>query len=189
MPGGFGQRGIEGMIKAIRYAREEKIPFLGICLGMQLASIEFARNVCHLPDVNSIEFDDMCETPLIHLMSDQTLDDMGGTQRLGNYDCELLKGSRAYDLYGKELIQQRHRHRYEFNNKYKDILEQHGLVVSGKNPERNLVEIIELKDHPYFVACQFHPEFSSRPNRSEPLFQGLITAAYHQKYDKKNIQK
>ncbi|MFQ7319004.1 MAG: CTP synthase [Massilimicrobiota timonensis] len=189
VPGGFGQRGIEGMIKAIRYAREEKIPFLGICLGMQLASIEFARNVCHLPDVNSIEFDDMCETPLIHLMSDQTLDDMGGTQRLGNYDCELLKGSRAYDLYGKELIQQRHRHRYEFNNKYKDILEQHGLVVSGKNPERNLVEIIELKDHPYFVACQFHPEFSSRPNRSEPLFQGLITAAYHQKYDKKNIQK
>ena len=189
VPGGFGQRGIEGMIKAIRYAREEKIPFLGICLGMQLASIEFARNVCHLPDVNSIEFDDMCETPLIHLMSDQTLDDMGGTQRLGNYDCELLKGSRAYDLYGKELIQQRHRHRYEFNNKYKDILGQHGLVVSGKNPERNLVEIIELKDHPYFVACQFHPEFSSRPNRSEPLFQGLITAAYHQKYDKKNIQK
>lgn len=189
VPGGFGQRGIEGMIKAIRYAREEKIPFLGICLGMQLASIEFARNVCHLPDVNSIEFDDMCETPLIHLMSDQTLDDMGGTQRLGNYDCELLKGSRAYDLYGKELIQQRHRHRYEFNNKYKDILEQHGLVVSGKNPERNLVEIIELKDHPYFVACQFHPEFSSRPNRSEPLFQGLITVAYHQKYDKKNIQK
>ena len=146
VPGGFGQRGIEGMIKAIRYAREEK-------------------------------------------MSDQTLDDMGGTQRLGNYDCELLKGSRAYDLYGKELIQQRHRHRYEFNNKYKDILGQHGLVVSGKNPERNLVEIIELKDHPYFVACQFHPEFSSRPNRSEPLFQGLITAAYHQKYDKKNIQK
>ena len=189
VPGGFGQRGIEGMIKAIRYAREEKIPFLGICLGMQLASIEFARNVCHLPDVNSIEFDDMCETPLIHLMSDQTLDDMGGTQRLGNYDCELLKGSRVHELYSKDLIQQRHRHRYEFNNKYKEILEEHGLIVSGKNPERDLVEIIELENHPYFVACQFHPEFASRPNRSEPLFQGLITAAYHQKYDKKNIQK
>lgn len=189
VPGGFGQRGIEGMIKAIRFAREEKIPFLGICLGMQLASIEFARHVCGLQDVNSIEFDEMCATPLIHLMSDQTLDDMGGTQRLGNYDCELLKGSRVQELYGKDLIQQRHRHRYEFNNKYKDILEQHGLIFSGKNPERNLVEIIELKDHPYFVACQFHPEFSSRPNRSEPLFQGLITAAYHKKYDEKNIQK
>ncbi len=189
VPGGFGQRGIEGMIKAIRFAREEKIPFLGICLGMQLASIEFARHVCGLQDVNSIEFDEMCATPLIHLMSDQTLNDMGGTQRLGNYDCELLKESRVHELYGKDLIQQRHRHRYEFNNKYKDILEQHGLVFSGKNPERNLVEIIELKDHPYFVACQFHPEFSSRPNRSEPLFQGLITAAYHKKYDEKNIQK
>ena len=189
VPGGFGQRGIEGMIKAIRFAREEKIPFLGICLGMQLASIEFARHVCGLQDVNSIEFDEMCATPLIHLMSDQTLNDMGGTQRLGNYDCELLKGSHVHELYGKDLIQQRHRHRYEFNNKYKDILEQHGLVFSGKNPERNLVEIIELKDHPYFVACQFHPEFSSRPNRSEPLFQGLITAAYHKKYDEKNIQK
>lgn len=189
VPGGFGQRGIEGMIKAIRFAREEKIPFLGICLGMQLASIEFARHVCGLQDVNSIEFDEMCATPLIHLMSDQTLNDMGGTQRLGNYDCELLKESRVHELYGKDLIQQRHRHRYEFNNKYKDILEQHGLIFSGKNPERNLVEIIELKDHPYFVACQFHPEFSSRPNRSEPLFQGLITAAYHKKYDEKNIQK
>lgn len=189
VPGGFGQRGIEGMIKAIRFAREEKIPFLGICLGMQLASIEFARHVCGLQDVNSIEFDEMCATPLIHLMSDQTLNDMGGTQRLGNYDCELLKGSHVHELYGKDLIQQRHRHRYEFNNKYKDILEQHGLIFSGKNPERNLVEIIELKDHPYFVACQFHPEFSSRPNRSEPLFQGLITAAYHKKYDEKNIQK
>ena len=189
VPGGFGQRGIEGMIKAIRFAREEKIPFLGICLGMQLASIEFARHVCGLQDVNSIEFNEMCETPLIHLMSDQTLNDMGGTQRLGNYDCELLKESRVHELYGKDLIQQRHRHRYEFNNKYKDILEQHGLVFSGKNPERNLMEIIELKDHPYFVACQFHPEFSSRPNRSEPLFQGLITAAYHKKYDEKNIQK
>lgn len=188
VPAGFGQRGIEGMIKAIRFAREEKIPFLGICLGMQLASIEFARHVCGLQDVNSIEFDEMCATPLIHLMSDQTLNDMGGTQRLGNYDCELLKGSRVHELYGKDLIQQRHRHRYEFNNKYKEILEEHGLIVSGKNPERDLVEIIELENHPYFVACQFHPEFASRPNRSEPIFQGFITAACHKKYQEESTQ-
>ncbi|OUQ29661.1 CTP synthase [Massilimicrobiota sp. An134] len=188
VPGGFGQRGIEGMIKAIRFAREEKIPFLGICLGMQLASIEFARHVCGLQDVNSIEFDEMCATPLIHLMSDQTLNDMGGTQRLGNYDCELLKGSHVHELYGKDLIQQRHRHRYEFNNKYKEILEEHGLIVSGKNPERDLVEIIELENHPYFVACQFHPEFASRPNRSEPIFQGFITAACHKKYQEESTQ-
>lgn len=188
VPGGFGQRGIEGMIKAIRFAREEKIPFLGICLGMQLASIEFARHVCGLQDVNSIEFDEMCATPLIHLMSDQTLDDMGGTQRLGNYDCELLKGSRVHQLYGQDMIQQRHRHRYEFNNKYKEILEEHGLIVSGKNPERDLVEIIELENHPYFVACQFHPEFASRPNRSEPIFQGFITAACHKKYQEESTQ-
>lgn len=184
VPGGFGERGIEGMIESIRYARENNIPFLGICLGMQLASIEFARHVCHLEDVNSVEFDEMCKTPLIHLMSDQSLEDMGGTQRLGDYDCELIPGTKAHELYGKELIQQRHRHRYEFNNKYKEILEENGLVISGRNPERNLVEIIELKDHPYFVAAQFHPEFASRPNRSEPLFQGLVTAAHNKKYKK-----
>ena len=181
IPGGFGERGIEGMIIAIQYARENNIPFLGICLGMQLASIEFARHVCHLEDVNSMEFNELCRTPLIHLMSDQSLDDMGGTQRLGNYDCELLEGTKAQSLYGKNLIQQRHRHRYEFNNKYKDVLQQHGLIISGRNPERDLVEIIELKDHPYFVAAQFHPEFASRPNRSEPLFQGFITAACQNK--------
>lgn len=177
VPGGFGERGIEGMIRAIQYARENKIPFLGICLGMQLASIEFARHVCQLEDVNSIEFDEMCKTPLIHLMSDQSLDDMGGTQRLGDYDCQLKEGTKAYHLYKKPMIKQRHRHRYEFNNKYRGIMEEHGLIVSGINPERNLVEIVELKDHPYFVAAQFHPEFSSRPNRSEPLFQGFINAA------------
>ncbi|WP_050637251.1 CTP synthase [Candidatus Stoquefichus sp. SB1] len=181
VPGGFGERGVEGMIMAIQYARENKIPFLGICLGMQLASIEFARHVCHLEDVNSIEFNELCHTPLIHLMSDQSLDDMGGTQRLGNYACTLKPGTKAYHLYGQKVIQQRHRHRYEFNNKYKEILEQNGMIVSGENTERNLVEIIELKDHPYFVACQFHPEFSSRPNHSEPLFQGFITAASQNK--------
>lgn len=179
VPGGFGERGIEGMILAIKYARENSVPFLGICLGMQLASIEFARHVCHLEDVNSIEFNEMCKTPLIHLMSDQSLDDLGGTQRLGNYKCHLKEGSKAFQLYGQSDIKQRHRHRYEFNNKYREILENAGLIVSGENLERNLVEIIELKDHPYFVACQFHPEFASRPNRSEPLFQGFITAAAH----------
>lgn len=184
VPGGFGQRGIEGMIIAIQYARENHVPFLGICLGMQLASIEFARHVCGLEDVNSIEFDQMCKTPLIHLMSDQSLEDMGGTQRLGNYDCQLVLGTKAYELYGTDMIQQRHRHRYEFNNKFRKTLEEHGLVVSGTNPERDLVEIIELKDHPYFIASQFHPEFKSRPNRSEPIFQGLVTAAYKRKYEK-----
>lgn len=182
VPGGFGNRGIEGMIIAIEFARENNIPFLGICLGMQLASIEFARNVCHLPDVNSIEFNPKCQTPLIHLMSDQSLEDMGGTQRLGNYDCLLTKDTKVYQLYKKNLIQERHRHRYEFNNQYKSILEEHGLIISGINPERDLVEIIEIKNHPYFVACQFHPEFISRPNRSQPLFQGLITAACQKKY-------
>lgn len=179
VPGGFGERGIEGMILAIKYARENNVPFLGICLGMQLSSIEFARHVCHLEDVNSIEFNEMCKTPLIHLMSDQSLDDLGGTQRLGNYKCHLKEGSKVFQLYGQSDIKQRHRHRYEFNNKYREILENAGLIVSGENLERNLVEIIELKDHPYFVACQFHPEFASRPNRSEPLFQGFITAAAH----------
>lgn len=184
IPGGFGERGIEGMIIAIQYAREHNVPFLGICLGMQLASIEFARHVCHLEDVNSMEFDQMCQTPLIHLMSDQSLEDMGGTQRLGDYTCQLIPKTKAYQMYGKEIIHQRHRHRYEFNNKYRMILEEHGLTISGVNPERNLVEIIELKNHPYFIASQFHPEFKSRPNRSEPLFQGFITATFNRKYKK-----
>ncbi|MCD7894985.1 MAG: CTP synthase [Erysipelotrichaceae bacterium] len=184
VPGGFGERGIEGMINAAQYARVNKVPYLGICLGMQIASIEFARNVCHLEDVNSIEFDQFCKTPIIHLMSDQNLEDMGGTQRLGNYECELKPNTKAHALYNTDLILQRHRHRYEFNNKYRDLFEENGMIVSGRNPERDLVEIIELKDHPYYVASQFHPEFKSRPNRSEPLFQGLISAAFKRKYEK-----
>lgn len=181
VPGGFGERGIEGMILAIQYAREHQIPFLGICLGMQLACIEFARNVCQLNNVNSVEFDELCQTPLIHLMSDQSLDDLGGTQRLGNYDCKLIPDTLAHQLYQQDMIQQRHRHRYEFNNQFRTVLQQHGLTISGINPQRDLVEIVEMKDHPFFIACQFHPEFSSRPNRSEPLFQGFITAACHNK--------
>ncbi|MCD7950058.1 MAG: CTP synthase [Erysipelotrichaceae bacterium] len=184
VPGGFGERGIEGMINAAQYARVNKVPYLGICLGMQIASIEFARNVCHLEDVNSIEFDQLCKTPIIHLMSDQNLEDMGGTQRLGNYECELKPNTKVYELYGTDLILQRHRHRYEFNNKYRELFEENGMIVSGRNPERDLVEIIELKDHPYYVGSQFHPEFKSRPNRSEPLFQGLISAAFKRKYEK-----
>ena len=182
VPGGFGNRGIEGMINAIEYARINKLPFFGICLGMQLATIEYARNVCGLKNANSLEFDELTKRPIITLMSDQSLTDMGGTQRLGDYNCELLEGTKARKLYGVSMIRERHRHRYEFNNDYKDILVENGLIISGVNPERNLVEIVEIKEHPYFVACQFHPEFTSRPNRSQPLFQGLITAAHNRKY-------
>ena len=182
VPGGFGNRGIEGMIDAIEYARINKLPFFGICLGMQLATVEYARNVCGLENANSLEFDELTKNPIITLMSDQSLTDMGGTQRLGDYNCELLDGTNARRLYDSSMIKERHRHRYEFNNDYKNILVENGLVIAGINPERNLVEIIEIKDHPYFVACQFHPEFTSRPNRSHPLFQGLITAAHNRKY-------
>lgn len=182
VPGGFGNRGIEGMIYAIEYARINKLPFLGICLGMQLATIEYARNVCGLKNASSLEFDELTKQPIITLMSDQSLTDMGGTQRLGDYNCELFEDTKARQLYGVSTIKERHRHRYEFNNDYRELLTEKGLIIAGVNPERDLVEIIEVKDHPFFVACQFHPEFTSRPNRSQPLFQGLITAAHGQKY-------
>lgn len=184
VPGGFGDRGIEGMIVALEYARESKIPTLGICLGMQLMSIEYARNVCGLKQANSIEFDEICPQPIISLMHDQSLEDLGGTQRLGDYTCKLNPGTKAYELYGKELIVERHRHRYEFNNAYLDTLKDAGLKIAGINPDRNLVEIVEVNDHPYYVGCQFHPEFTSRPNREQPLFYGLIRAAHNRKYSK-----
>ncbi len=187
VPGGFGDRGIEGMITAIEYARSNKVPFLGICLGMQLSCIEYARNKCGLDGANSIEFNKDTKYPIINLMADQNLDDLGGTQRLGNYDCHLELDSHAYRLYGKQDIKERHRHRYEFNNEYRDILEKNGLRVVGVNTQRNLVEIVEIEDHPYFVACQFHPEFSSRPNRAQPLFLGLISAAHKGKYNTSNF--
>ncbi len=175
VPGGFGSRGIEGKIKAIQYARENNIPFLGICLGMQLAVIEFARNVCGLPEASSTEFDELCKDPIIDLMAEQKgIINKGGTLRLGNYDCKLTKGTLAYEDYGVEDIKERHRHRYEFNNKYKDLLSEHGMVFSGINEKADLVEIIELPNHPHFIACQFHPEFKSRPTRPHPLFNSFI---------------
>lgn len=182
IPGGFGSRGIEGMIKAAQYARENNIPYLGICLGMQIATIEFARNVCNLEDANSTEFDPVCKNPIIDLMSDQKqIINMGGTLRLGNYECKLVKDTLAYADYKKENILERHRHRYEFNNKYRELLAEKGLIFSGINPAANLVEIIELPTHPHYIACQFHPEFKSRPNRPHPLFKSFIEVSAKQK--------
>jgi CTP synthase len=175
VPGGFGVRGIEGKIKAITYARENKIPYLGICLGMQLAVIEFARNVCGIKKANSTEFDELCEEPIIDLMAKQKgIINKGGTLRLGNYDCTIKENTMTYKEYKTLKIKERHRHRYEFNNKYKEVLEKNGMVISGINEEANLVEIIELKNHPHFIACQFHPEFKSRPTKPHPLFNSFI---------------
>lgn len=182
VPGGFGSRGIEGMILSIQYAREKNIPFLGICLGMQLAVIEFARNVCGIKEANSTEFDDICQKPIIDLMADQkNIVNMGGTLRLGNYECKLKKGTLAYNDYQQENILERHRHRYEFNNKYKETLEEKGLIFSGINEKSNLIEIIELPKHKHFIACQFHPEFKSRPTKCHPLFDSFIKASSQEK--------
>ncbi len=178
VPGGFGTRGIEGKIKAINYARVNNIPFLGICLGMQLAVIEFARNVCNLEDASSTEFDSLCKEPIIDLMADQkAIVNMGGTLRLGNYACKLKRGTLAYADYNQDEILERHRHRYEFNNKYRDVLEKKGLVFSGINEQANLVEIIEYPKHKHFIACQFHPEFKSRPTKCHPLFDSFIKSS------------
>lgn len=178
VPGGFGTRGTNGKIKAINYARTNKIPFLGICLGMQLAVIEFAQNVLKLEDATSTEFDPTCKNPVIDLMADQkSVSNMGGTLRLGNYECTLVPNTLASKIYKQEKIQERHRHRYEFNNKYKEQLEAKGMIFSGINETNNLVEIIELKEHPHFIASQFHPEFKSRPTRPHPLFDSFINAS------------
>lgn len=178
VPGGFGQRGIEGKLAAIQFARENKVPFLGICLGMQLTCIEFARNVVGLEGADTTEDHDQVQDPIIDLMADKRdLDQLGGTLRLGTYPCVLQKGSLAHQVYGQDQIDERHRHRYEFNNAYRDQLGQAGLTFSGLSPDGRLVEIVEIKDHPYFIACQFHPEFKSRPTRPHPLFTGLIQAA------------
>ena len=174
VPGGFGNRGTFGMIKAIKYARENKIPFLGICLGMQLACIEFAKSVCHL-DATSREFDASTNCAVIDLMADQkSIANMGGTLRLGNYKCKIKEKTLASKLYGEVEILERHRHRYEFNNDYQELLEKNGMVFSGINEQANLMEIIEIPNHPFFIACQFHPEFKSRPIKAHPLFKGFI---------------
>lgn len=186
VPGGFGYRGIEGKIDAIRYARENKIPYLGLCLGMQCAVIEFARNVCAMKKANSSEFIPDTPYPVIDLMSDQEdVTEKGGTMRLGIYPCKLKDGTKARNLYdNKEIIYERHRHRYEVSNELRPILEKAGLVISGTSPDGRLVEIIELKDHPYFEATQAHPEFKSRPNRPHPLFLGFIEAALKERKKK-----
>ena len=177
VPGGFGVRGIEGKIRAVQYARENRIPFLGICLGLQCAVIEFARNVAGLEGANSSEFEANSPFPVVDILAGQDLDKLGGTMRLGSYPCRITAGSRAEDAYGSELVFERHRHRYEVNPRFRRRLEDAGLVCSGESPDGTLVEIVELKDHPWFVAGQFHPEFKSRPDRPQPLFRDFVGAA------------
>ncbi|MBD5557172.1 MAG: CTP synthase [Desulfovibrio sp.] len=189
VPGGFGYRGVEGKIAAIQYARENKVPFFGICLGMQCAVIEFARNVAGLVEANSEEFNPLSPQKVIYLMKEwfdfrthnverrDDESDKGGTMRLGSYPCKLLPGSRAHDAYAKDLVDERHRHRYEFNNDFKDALGEKGMIFSGTAPDDSLVEIVEIPDHPWFLGCQFHPEFKSRPMQAHPLFRDFIKAA------------
>ncbi|KAB3531874.1 CTP synthase [Alkaliphilus serpentinus] len=178
IPGGFGDRGIDGKIEALRFGRENKIPTLGICLGMQLAVVEFARNVIGLTEAHSSELNPSTTHPVIDLMPEQLdIEDMGGTMRLGVYPCKVYPNTKAKEAYGEELIYERHRHRYEFNNEFRELLTKSGLVISGISPDERLVEIIELKDHPWFVAAQFHPEFKSRPTRPHPLFREFVKAA------------
>jgi len=183
VPGGFGSRGVEGMILAAKYARENQVPYLGLCLGMQVSIIEYARHVCGLHDAHSIELDPNTTHPVIALMPDQDgVEDIGGTLRLGSYPCVLKKDSKAYTLYGEEIIHERHRHRYEVNNDFRNILTEKGMELSGLSPDGRIVEMVEIPAHPWFVATQAHPEFKSRPNRPHPLFKGFVKAAI----DKKN---
>lgn len=185
VPGGFGTRGIEGMITAIRYARENKIPFLGLCLGMQLTIVEYARNVVGFRDAHSIEMDPNTTHPVIALMPDQNgIEDIGGTLRLGAYPCVLAKDSLAHSLYGTDNISERHRHRYEVNNDFRAVLTEKGLLLSGTSPDNRIVEMCELPGHPFYIATQGHPELKSRPNRPHPLFRGLIEAALKHKDNK-----
>ncbi len=178
VPGGFGDRGVEGKIRAIQYARENKIPFLGLCLGMQCAVIEFARHVCGMTDANSSEFNQETKHPVIDLMLSQVdVEDKGGTMRLGSYPCKVTAGTNTQAAYGSDLIHERHRHRFEYNNAFRSVLSSAGLVIAGTLPDDSLVEIVEVKDHPWFVASQFHPELKSRPNNPHPLFRDFVKAA------------
>jgi CTP synthase len=180
VPGGFGERGIEGKVIAAQYAREKKLPYLGLCLGMQIATIEFARNVLKLDKAHSTEFDPQTPHPVIALLDEQKkVSKKGGTMRLGSQPCQLTMGSMAAHLYGAFVVNERHRHRYEFNNAYREQFERAGFVFSGLSPDGKLVEVIELKDHPFFIASQFHPEFQSKPNKPHPLFKGFIAASHN----------
>jgi CTP synthase len=189
VPGGFGNRGVEGKILTVQYARENKIPYLGICLGMQVAVIEFARNVLGISGANSTEFDDKCSDPVIGLITEWVTaeggveqrnedTDLGGSMRLGAQQCHLVEGSAVSAVYGSELITERHRHRYEVNNKYVENMQANGLKVGGWSADKSLVEVVEIPDHPWFIACQFHPEFTSTPRDGHPLFSGFVNAAY-----------
>ncbi|MBP6507809.1 MAG: CTP synthase [Opitutaceae bacterium] len=190
VPGGFGDRGTEGKIAAARYAREHKIPYYGLCLGLQIAVIEFARNVLHLKGANSTEFDPQAVHPVINMMEEQKkIIDKGATMRLGSYECALTPGTHAHKAYKADSVRERHRHRFEVNNAYVGQLQRGGLLVSGINPRRNLVEIVELKDHPWFLAVQFHPEFQSKPNQAHPLFAAFIGAALKQQRGGQKIRK
>ncbi len=186
VPGGFGDRGVEGKIEAIRYCRENDVPFFGICLGMQMAAVEFARNVLHLQGANSAEFDETTQHPVIDIMDDQKdITEKGGTMRLGLYPCRLIEGSRCRSLYGDEVIYERHRHRYEFNNHYRTMFQDAGACLAGISPNGKLLEIFEIPNHPWFVGVQFHPEFKSRPNRPHPLFVDFIRAALEKDQQRK----
>lgn len=183
VPGGFGERGTQGKIQMIRHARENKIPYLGICLGMQLAVVEFARHILGWKGANSTEFNENATHPVISLLQEQKdIDQLGGTQRLGAYPCTLAKDTLAHSLYKKTSISERHRHRFEFTQRYREDFEKGGLVISGVNTEHNLVEVVELPDHPFFIGCQFHPEFQSKPTKVHPLFAGLLKAAFQKKF-------
>ncbi len=192
VPGGFGKRGVAGMIRAIQYARKSRTPYFGICLGMQTACIEFARNVCELSDADSTEFREDCENPIIFKLRDLVdVEELGGTMRLGAWDCELGEGSLAQEVYGgAESISERHRHRYEFNPSYREVLEEKGLVFSGISPNRKFVEMIELpkEDHPFFIGCQFHPEYKSKPLEAHPLFVSFVKAAWQNRVKSENLK-
>ena len=189
IPGGFGSRGVDGKIAAIKYARDHQIPFLGLCLGMQCSVIEWARDVVGFKDANSVEFDPHTENPVINLLPEQQdIVDLGGTMRLGLYPCRVLPSTLAFKLYEDEVIYERHRHRYEFNNAYRNLFLESGYVISGTSPDGRLVEIVELPNHPFFISCQFHPEFQSRPNKPHPLFLGLIQTAITRSHSDSSIQ-
>jgi CTP synthase len=186
VPGGFGYRGIAGKIEAVRFARDRHVPFFGICLGLQCGVVEFARNVLGLADANTTEIDQNCRHPVVCLLDEQyAIVDMGGTMRLGSYPCVLLEGSKAHQAYGCLEVHERHRHRYELNNQYRDQLAEHGFVVSGTSPDGQLVEVIELRNHPWFLAVQCHPEFQSKPTRAHPLFRAFVQASLARREVKK----